>query len=81
VYRRLTITLAPEERELLDRLAQADLRPVKEQLRWLLRQEATRRGLCQREATERSQLEVTHGNRQPSAWARIKRRSHAPWPT
>jgi hypothetical protein len=33
VYRRITIILAPDERELLDRLAQADVRPVKEQLR------------------------------------------------
>ena len=65
MYRRLTITLAPEERDLLDRLSQADLRPVKEQLRWLLRQEATRRGLCPYEAAESAQPEVAHGKQQP----------------
>jgi len=61
----LTIILAPEERELLDRLSQADLRPVKEQLRWLLRQEATRRGLCPGEAAEQAQPEVAHGKQRP----------------
>lgn len=65
MYRRLTITLAPEEREWLDRLAQADLRPVKEQLRWLLWQEATRRGLCPCEAAESAQPEVAHGKQRP----------------
>jgi hypothetical protein len=65
VYRRLTIILAPEERELLDRLSQADLRPVKEQLRWLLRQEATRRGLCPCEAADPAQPEVAHGKQRP----------------
>ena len=65
MYRRLTIILAPEERELLDRLSQADLRPVKEQLRWLLRQEATRRGLCPCEAAEPAQPEVAHGKQRP----------------
>jgi hypothetical protein len=42
---RLTITMTQEEREALARLAQADVRPVKEQLRYLLRSEAERRGL------------------------------------
>ncbi len=65
MYRRITIILAPEERELLDRLAQADVRPVKEQLRWLVRQEATRRGLCPCEAAAQSQPEVPNDKQRP----------------
>ena len=65
MYRRLTIILAPEERELLDRLAQADVRPVKEQLRWLVRQEATRRGLCLCETAGQSQPEVPNDKQRP----------------
>lgn len=45
VFKRLTITLDQEEREALTRLAQADVRPPKEQLRFLLRSEAEKRGL------------------------------------
>lgn len=43
---RLTISLTPEEADALGRMVEADFRPPKEQLRWLLRQEAERRGLC-----------------------------------
>ena len=42
---RLTISFEPEEYEALQRLASADFRSPREQLRWLLRQEAERRGL------------------------------------
>lgn len=45
MLRRLTITFTPDERQVLDRLAQAELRPVKDQVRLLIRQEAERRGL------------------------------------
>ena len=45
MLKRLTITFTPDEREALDRLAQTDVRPVKEQVRFLLRAEAERRGL------------------------------------
>ena len=65
LYRRLTITLAPAEREWLDRLSQADLRPVKEQLRWLLWQEATRRGFCSSEMAEHAQPEVQYDGQRP----------------
>ncbi len=43
--RRLTVTMTEGEREALDRLARQDLRPVKSQIRWLVTQEAQRRGL------------------------------------
>ena len=42
---RLTISLTPEEREALERMVEADFRPPKEQIRWLVREEARRRGL------------------------------------
>ncbi len=45
MLRRLTITFTQEEREALARLAQADVRPPKEQLRFLIRSEAEKRGL------------------------------------
>jgi hypothetical protein len=45
MLRKLTITFTPEEREALDRLARAEFRPVKEQVRALVRAEAERRGL------------------------------------
>jgi hypothetical protein len=45
MLKRLTITFTPDEREALDRLAKQELRPVKEQVRLLVRSEAERRGL------------------------------------
>jgi len=45
MLRRLTITFTPAERAALDRLAQADTRPVKDQVRALIRAEAERRHL------------------------------------
>jgi hypothetical protein len=42
---KLTITFSPEEREALDRLAQVEVRPVKDQVRVLVRSEAEKRGL------------------------------------
>jgi hypothetical protein len=43
MYRRLTITFTEAERTALDRLAQLDTRPVKDQVRALVRAEAERR--------------------------------------
>ena len=42
---RLTISFEPEEQLALQRMAEEDFRPPKDQLRWLLRQEAQKRGL------------------------------------
>jgi hypothetical protein len=50
---RLTISFTPEERQVLQAMAETDTRPPKEQVRWLLRQEAERRGLL-------SSLEAQH---------------------
>jgi hypothetical protein len=44
-YTRITITFTPTERDVLDKLSQVDMRPPKEQLRFLLRSEAEKRGL------------------------------------
>ena len=43
MLRRLTITFTAAERAALDRLAQQDIRPVKDQVRALIRAEAERR--------------------------------------
>jgi hypothetical protein len=43
MLKRLTITFTPAERAALDRLAQLDIRPVKDQARALVRAEAERR--------------------------------------
>lgn len=43
--RQLTVTFTPTEREILQTLAVLDLRYPQEQIRWLVRQEAERRGL------------------------------------
>ncbi len=43
--RRLTVVFTPAESLALDRLAQQDIRPVKEQIRALVRAEAERRCL------------------------------------
>jgi hypothetical protein len=43
MLKRLTVTLTSAERAALDRLAQADVRPVKDQVRALIRAEAERR--------------------------------------
>jgi hypothetical protein len=53
MLRKLTITFSPEEREALDRLAQQDLRPAKDQLRLLVREEAQRRGVWPPKQPER----------------------------
>lgn len=45
MLRRLTITFTAAERAALDRLAQQDIRPVKDQVRALVRAEAERRCL------------------------------------
>jgi hypothetical protein len=45
MYRRLTITFTEAERGALDRLAQRDTRPVKDEVRALVRAEAERRVL------------------------------------
>lgn len=42
---KLGITLTPEEQQALVTMATADLRYPHEQLRWLLKQEAERRGI------------------------------------
>lgn len=49
MLKRLTITFSSDEREALDRAAQQELRPVKEQARYLLRCELARRGLLSSE--------------------------------
>lgn len=54
---RLTISLTPAESDALRRMVELDFRPPREQLRWLLRQEAQRRGLlpsCSENVTIRS---------------------------
>ena len=43
MFRRLTVVFTPAESIALDRLAQQDIRPVKEQVRALVRAEAERR--------------------------------------
>jgi hypothetical protein len=43
MLKRLTVTFTEAERLALDRLAQADVRPVKDQVRALIRAEAERR--------------------------------------
>lgn len=45
MIQRMTISFSPEERRALDELARTELRPVKDQVRLLVRQEAERRGL------------------------------------
>lgn len=45
MLKRMTVSFTLEEREALDRLARQELRPPKEQVRFLLRAEAERRGL------------------------------------
>ena len=45
MVQRITINFSVEERQALDELARAELRPVKDHVRLLIRQEAERRGL------------------------------------
>jgi hypothetical protein len=45
MYKRLTITFTAAERAALERLAQQDTRPIKDQVRALVRAEAERRHL------------------------------------
>ncbi len=42
---RMTLTFSETERRGIDRLVEADVRPPKDLLRWLLREELKRRGL------------------------------------
>lgn len=42
---KVTITITPEEKAALIDLAQAELRDPREQLRWLLKEAAERRGI------------------------------------
>lgn len=43
--KRLTVTMTAAELAALERLARQDMRPAKSQIRWLVTQEAERRGL------------------------------------
>jgi hypothetical protein len=45
VFKKLIITFTPDECEALDRLAEVEVRPVKDQVRVLVRSEAEKRGL------------------------------------
>jgi len=45
VFKKLIITFTPDEREALDRLAEVEVRLVKDQVRVLVRSEAEKRGL------------------------------------
>jgi hypothetical protein len=47
--RRLTVVMDQQERDALEVMAQTSLRPARDELRFLLRQEATRRGLLRSE--------------------------------
>ena len=42
---RLTISFTPSESQVLQAMAEKDFRPPKDHVRWLLREEAKRRGL------------------------------------
>lgn len=46
---RITITIAAEERQALQTMARKEIRPLKDQIRYLLRQEAVKRGLLPQE--------------------------------
>lgn len=51
---RMTIVLSDQEREALRAISQRELRPMRDQARFLLRSELERRGLLQeREGTDR----------------------------
>jgi hypothetical protein len=56
MYTRMTVTFAEEERKALQAMAERDFRYPKEQLRYLLRAEAERRGLLP--ATEQPRTET-----------------------
>ncbi len=60
MMQRLTISFSPEERDALQHLSEESCRPPKEQLRWLLRNEARRCGLLRPDepATECKAQEV-----------------------
>jgi hypothetical protein len=55
---RLTVSFTPEERQALQAMAETDIRPPKEQVRWLLRQEAKRRGLLSSLETQRAKMQA-----------------------
>ena len=48
MLQRLTITFDRDERQALDAIATSEMRPIKDQIRWIIRQEAERRGLLPR---------------------------------
>jgi hypothetical protein len=54
---RLTVPLDQAEREALHKAAQAEMRPLREQARWLIRQELERRGLLTHSITQHHQEE------------------------
>lgn len=55
MLRRLTISFTEEERNALQQMAEYDFRPPKDQMRWLLRQEAQKRGLLLAHDTQEAQ--------------------------
>ena len=54
---KLTISFTPEERRGLQEMAETEMRPPKEQLRWVLRRELQRRGLWPAELSEQQRGE------------------------
>jgi len=44
-YQRVILTLSPDEKRALLALASADLRDPRDQIRWIVREEAARRGI------------------------------------
>jgi hypothetical protein len=54
---RLTISFTPDETKALRRLSEMDFRPPKDQVRWLVRQEAKRRGLWLPDDAQDQQVE------------------------
>jgi len=55
--KRLTIDLTEDERQALVKLAEADLRPAQDQIRFLLRSEAERRGLWPLPAQKQAEVQ------------------------
>lgn len=58
--RRLTVTMNQQERQALEELARQNLRQPREHMRYLLREEALRRGLLPEESREGAAREVCH---------------------
>ena len=55
MLKRLTISFTPEESRALQRMVETDFRPPKDQVRWLLRREAEKRGLLPGNTQEHKQ--------------------------